>query len=49
VFAVDFVHERQWGFQCFTCGFEQVGVTDFATAEEHADMHECETQGGHRG
>jgi hypothetical protein len=39
VFAVDF--GRQWGFQCFTCGFVQTGVTDFLTAEEHAEDHRC--------
>jgi hypothetical protein len=41
VFAVDFVFGWQWGFQCFTCGFEQIGVTDFLTAEEHAEDHRC--------
>lgn len=35
----------EWGFQCFTCGFESVGYETLPGAESAADQHVAD-QGG---
>jgi len=30
---------EEWGFQCFTCGYEAVGFEDLESAENAADQH----------